>query len=313
MSSVYPRVPGVAHKRRARVVIFEVYGTGRATVSLTPREQDGCCAGGTGEETQRGRERRRPHRVGIRRLLVPANIFNARYGVLLPALVQQPCHHVVIEQRELVHVPGRADVHHPTHAPLSDLASDAGRALLQLCPELADLLDGLAGMLRDAAFDLLADDVGKFGTATIGGDHDLKRPAADLRAEIEVAGGRDVGNVDGDLAFATECTYLTGDLDVVNCRQDHVNTLKVLGPGEDAIMIGDAVAGVDELLRERVEACAGGNEGDARVGDEDGLDATRGDVAAADDEDGPVLELPGKEEGASGERRDVWSHVMNLE
>ena len=129
----------------------------------------------------------------------------------------------------------------------------------------------------------------------------MERPVPDLRPEIEVARWRNVSDVNGDLPLPAESAYLTGGLDVVYRREDHVNALQVLGAGEWTIMIRDPVRIVDKVLGESVEAGAGSNKGYTGVGNEDGLDATRSDVTAADDEDVLVLELPCDDEGASGE------------
>lgn len=129
----------------------------------------------------------------------------------------------------------------------------------------------------------------------------MEGPVPDLRPEIEIAGWRNVSDVDGDLPLPAKGAYLTGGLDVVYRREDHVNPLQVLGAGEWTIMIRDPVRVVNEVLGESVEADAGSNKGYTGVGDEDRLDATGSDVTAADDEDVLVLELPCDDEGASGE------------
>ena len=222
--------------------------------------------------------------------------------ILLPALVQQLRDHLVVQQRQLPHAPRRAHVDHPPHPSLAQVPSDTRGALPELLPKFPDLLDSLPGVIRDATFDLLPDDVGQLWRASVGGYHDLEWSVAHLRPEVKVAGRGDISDIDRDLALPAKGAYLTGDLDFVYGREDHVNALEVLGAGERTIMIGDPVRTVDEVLGESVEAGAGRDEGYAGVGDEDGLNAARGYVTAANDEDVFVLELPCDDEGASGER-----------
>ena len=99
--------------------------------------------------------------------LLETHIFRLRNRVFLPSVVEQLVHHLIIQKRQILHVPGRAYIHHPSHPLLAQLSTHARCSLAQLGPQLADLFDSFPRVIRETFFYPFADEIGEFGALAV--------------------------------------------------------------------------------------------------------------------------------------------------
>ena len=123
----------------------------------------------------------------------------------------------------------------------------------------------------------------------------------DLRAKVEITVGWVVCDVHGDSELPATPPDVPREINVVDSCEDHVDTLEI-GRGELRIAVHD-LRRRQVPLREGMEAVGGADKPDEGPSGENEINAPRGDLAATDDEDGFVFELPSDEEGAGGSHR----------
>ena len=218
---------------------------------------------------------------------------------------------------------------HSVYAPLHALWSllDVGCNLAQLLPQHAYLLHGIADVLWQPRSDLAPHNVGQLRAVAICADHDLQGPVAMHAAKVEVALGRYICDVGGNLLFLAQLEYLRRGFGVVDSGQDHVNAIEI-GWFELAVDVIDLLL-LNAVCDFIVEAVTWRDNGDFGVGVENVHDATSRDLlfgqssipakrvmqctyfSSTDNEYALVPYLPGEQEGASA--LDLWIWAFHRE
>ncbi|KAH9871005.1 hypothetical protein J1614_006579 [Plenodomus biglobosus] len=168
--------------------------------------------------------------------------------------------------------------------------------LAQLLPQHANSLYSGSDVVGQASSNLPPHNVCQLRPIAIGADHDLQWPITVDAAKIEVALWRDISNVGRDASLLAQFVYLRRGFRVVDCGQDHVDSIEIRG-FELAVDIVNLLLlyPIGDFF---VEALARGHEGDFGVGVEHVDDATGGDLdfcqssTACEHGEGPRLTSP---------------------